>query len=129
MRSNLGSLSLGNLMEMLHNAITKAAHELERIVEVNSSEGVSEVEELRDHIEGRLKNETEPDTKYDKETLKIIDLFLTDKYVLEFIKEDSEEWIDFINAIKGAGGSAGMGRKDREKLENAVEKLETILRS
>jgi hypothetical protein len=123
----LGSLSVGSLLNMLHQAIAKVSHEIDRITGINEGVSTKEVEQLREHIEQRLgKGE---DEQYNKEMLKVIDLFLTDKYVLDFIKEDSEEWLDFINAIKAStDGKGGENRAESKKLYNSITQLEKILR-
>lgn len=125
MRENLGTLSVGKLLDMLHQAISNAVHEIDRIVGINEKVGTREIEDLREHIEQRIK--AGEDTKYNEEMVNIIDLFLTDKYVLEFIKEDSNEWLDFIAAIKKSAGEGG-NSPESKKLYNSVVQLENMLR-
>ncbi len=129
-KENLSTLSIGSLLDMLHSAITKAAHELERMTKINQGVSTKDVEELREHIEARLEKET--DKRYDEQTLKVLDLFLTDKYVIEFIKENSEEWLDFIGAMRNSIHKSGPGEAseaDSRRLLNSINKIEMILRN
>ena len=127
MTGNLSRFSISKLVDMLHEAISKVAMDLDKIVENNNEVSLSEIESLREHIEERLKkgeNVNENET-----ILKLIDLFLTDKYVLEFIKGDSNEWLSFITTIKEAMEKGQLNTiEGRNDVAATVRELEAILR-
>jgi hypothetical protein len=128
MLENLGKLSINKLVNMLHEAISRVVRDLDKIVEENKALNMTEINTLREHIEERL-NKGE-DVKENEELIKLIDLFLTDKYVLEFIRGDSEEWLSFVTAIREAVES-GKIRTDStagKDVVGTIKELETILR-
>ena len=127
MSINFSQFSLSKLVGMLHDAISTVSRDLDQIVEGNKEFSLSDVETLREHIEERLKRGE--DVKENKQIIKLIDLFLTDKYVLEFIKGDSEEWLSFINAITEAIDKGQMKTKEgREEVYATIKELEAMLR-
>ena len=129
MADHLSSISIGNLLNRLHESIVRFVHNVEEIVHDNNSIKLGEIEQLREHIEERIKKGE--DVADNERTLKIIELFLTDKYVMEFIKEDADEWLDFINTIEHhlSSRKAAEGEKeDINEISRNIAKLQEILR-
>lgn len=97
MLGDLKNMSLGALFGKLHSAITSFTKDLDTFIEKNKSISMSDIKELRDHIQKRLEsNEEVEDNKKLKE---LLNLFATDKAVLEVIREDAEQWIELLDAI------------------------------
>jgi ElaB/YqjD/DUF883 family membrane-anchored ribosome-binding protein len=128
MLEGLSKLSINKLVNMLREAISRVVNDLDKIVEENKSLSMTEINTLREHIEERL-NRGE-NVKENEELIKLIDLFLTDKYVLEFIKGDSEEWLSFITAIRESveAGKLKPGSEDGKDVMGTIKELESILR-
>ncbi len=130
MADHLSSISLGNLLNRLHESIVRFVHNVEEIVHENNNIKLAEIEQLREHIEERIKKGE--DVADNERTLKIIELFLTDKYVMEFIKEDAGEWLDFINTLEHhlseKKAVSGEDKESIDEISKNIVKLQEILR-
>ncbi|MGC8710635.1 MAG: hypothetical protein ACP5RF_03450 [Candidatus Micrarchaeia archaeon] len=97
MLNNFKDMSLGALFGKLHGAMSSFTKDINGFIEKNKSISMGDIKELREHIQKRLENNEEVEDNM--KLRELLNLFATDKAVLEVIKEDSEEWIEMLDAI------------------------------
>ncbi len=119
-------LSLGDLISRLHSAILDFVNTIDETLRQNGELGMSDIRSLRDHIRVRLqKNE---DIEDNKKLLKVLDLFATNKAVMELVREDAEEWLMFLDDIeKGLSQKAQSGALTKDELED-MERMRSLTR-
>ena len=128
---SLKSLSMGELIERLHNSIRSFAGSIGRVNEMNSQISASDISELRNHIKDRIaKGE---DVEHNEKLLKLVDLFSTNKSVMELVKSDADEWVEFLEAIRGSldHATAGATRAEASEIEEirkSIERLKLTIR-
>lgn len=92
------SLTLDGLLERLHAALKGFAKDMDEVIGENESVSSDDLSELREHIRQRLdRNEEITDNE---KLLKLLNLFATDREVLEIVREDAEEWIALLESIE-----------------------------
>ena len=105
MREELEKISLGKLFSILTESMTKMVDGLRGLVSSNNRVEDREIRELREHIKERLdKGEEQVDNQ---KILKLLNLFSENKEVIEFIKEETEEWLELVEAIEKHVESGG----------------------
>ncbi len=115
------NLRLGELIAKLHTSITEFSKNTSKMVELNESMHTEKINELRDAITKRLsKNEN---IEENQALLKTLDLFLTDKAFIRLIKEDSEEWLSFLDAIE-----EGLVKVDHNLTGEDKQEIDSVLR-
>lgn len=121
MLESLKSFTLNELFDRLHRSIKAFVGSMSKINEMNSTISENDIAQLREHIKQRLtKNE---DTDDNGKMLKLIDLFSTDKAVMELIKSDAEEWVEFLDAMKENLDKTSEGATKTELIEiNKIKK-------
>jgi len=124
--SDLANLTLDGLLGKLHSALANFASDVEDMIEENKAISIDDIRNLRHTIQQRLdRNEEITDNQ---KLLTMLDLFTTDKAVLEIIREDAEEWIalleDIENNIKGGAAAAGDDLTPEE--EDEIEKISKL---
>ncbi|MDE1873602.1 MAG: hypothetical protein KGI04_00575 [Candidatus Micrarchaeota archaeon] len=108
-------LSLGTLLEKLHGSLKTFANQVEGVVEQNKSMSLEEIGELREHVQRRLSSNEEVEDN--KKILNLLELFSTDKAVLEVIRKNSGEWLRLLDAIEGNLVAKGGSLTEEEKAE------------
>ncbi|MDE1868348.1 MAG: hypothetical protein KGH60_00040 [Candidatus Micrarchaeota archaeon] len=98
MLDGIKNKGLNDLIMRLHSAIRTFVKDIDEVVAHNQNAKLDEINELRDHINERLKAQEDiPDR--DK-ILELLDLLVEDKAVLELVREDAEEWVRLLDAIE-----------------------------
>ncbi|MCL4389261.1 MAG: hypothetical protein M1528_00845 [Candidatus Marsarchaeota archaeon] len=130
---DIKGMSLGQLLNRLHEAIVDFIETLDNTIESNRKVNTNEIRELRGHILERLqKNE---DVSDNKKLIEVLDLFSTESVIMELIREDSEEWLDFIETIeermRERGESSELAHEelaDIERIKELTAQIKAILR-
>lgn len=133
MFDDLKHLSLGELFSRLHRAIVDFVDTLDETIEDNRQVGAGDIRELRQHISERLgKNEEIDDNK---KLLKVLDLFANNSAIMELVREDADDWLDFIEAIEKQiqeKGDAGKLTKeelaDIDKIKEMTSQIKAMIR-
>ena len=112
-------LSLGELFSKLHDSIVSFVKELGETIEANRSISQADIQTLRNFI--RDKMERKEDTVENEKLLKLLNLFATEKVVLEILKDDADEWLEFLQAIREYVDEGKIELSDRERKE--IDKL------
>jgi regulator of replication initiation timing len=122
-------MTLDSLIGKLHSMLTTFAGDIEDMIEENEEVTVDDIRELRQKIQERLdKNEEITDNQ---KLLTMLDLFATDKAVLEIIREDADEWIALLESIEDniKGSSGGEITPEEEKEIKEIGKLTTEIKT
>jgi hypothetical protein len=106
--------------------MTRMVEGLKGLVKRNEIVDDNTVRELREHIKNRLAIGEE---KVDNQNiLKLLDLFSENKEVIEFIKEEAEEWLDLVEAIEKhiESGDKVLSEKEQEEVKELKELTDKI---
>lgn len=114
-RDSVKGMSLGELVSRLHSTIKQFIGDLDIMVAKNSEVSNDEIHELRARITERLREGK--DTVENERLLKLLNLLLTDKTVIELMREDTDEWMDFLEAISKHIDSGAYKATENEKRE------------
>jgi hypothetical protein len=126
MREELSKISLSRLFSILTDSMTRMVEGLKGLVKRNEIVDDNTVRELREHIKNRLAVGEE---KVDNQNiLKLLDLFSENKEVIEFIKEEAEEWLDLVEAIEKhiESGDKVLSEKEQEEVRELKELTDKI---
>jgi hypothetical protein len=126
MREELSKISLSRLFSILTDSMTRMVEGLKGLVKRNEIVDDSTVRELREHIKNRLAIGEE---RVDNQNiLKLLDLFSENKEVIEFIKEEAEEWLDLVEAIEKhiESGDRTLSEKEQEEVRELKELTDKI---
>jgi hypothetical protein len=124
----LSGLSINELLSKLHDAIKEFAETIDSLIEHNKSVNYKEINELRNMIKSRIKNgeNIEDNTKI----LKILELFSANKSVMELVREDVDEWIEFIDTIEEGIKNSKINLKSQDELEfKKIQKMNEELKA
>ena len=115
------SMSLGELISKLHGAIRQFISDLDVVISRNKEASSDEIYDLRARITERLK--AGKDTVENERLLKLLNLLLTDKTVIELMRDDAEEWMEFLDAISKhiENGSYRATEEEKKELSNIRE--------
>ncbi|MCL4383075.1 MAG: hypothetical protein M1168_00785 [Candidatus Marsarchaeota archaeon] len=125
-------LSLNELILRLHKLITEFTETLDTLIDHNKTINYKEINELRTLIKTRIRRGE--DIEDNKKLLNLLELFSSNKSILELIREDVDEWIDFIEAIDKLVNDKKLNAnkeeiEDIEKIKQLNLNLKTILRA
>jgi len=125
-------LSLNELILRLHKLITEFTETLDTLIDHNKTINYKEINELRTLIKTRIRRGE--DIEDNKKLLNLLELFSSNKSILELIREDVDEWIDFIEAIDKLVNDKKLilnkeEIEDIEKIKQLNLNLKTILRA
>ena len=126
MREELSKISLSRLFSILTDSMTRMVEGLRGLVKRNEIIDDSTVRELREHIKSRLAvGEERADNQ---NILKLLDLFSENKEVIEFIKEEAEEWLELVEAIEKhiESGDRTLSEKEQEEVRELKELTDKI---
>lgn len=98
MADGFKGLSLDGLLGKLREALQGFARDMEEVIGENKSVSTDDLRELREHIQQRLDRKEE--ITDNKKLLETLNLFATDKAVLEIIREDADEWVALLEDIE-----------------------------
>lgn len=125
-------LTLDQMVGKLHNAIVQFAKDMKDVVEENKALSFGDIQELRLNIQQRLNRNEE--LKDNQRLLKMLDLFATDKAVLDIIREDADGWVELLEAIEDniksrAGGNLTADEKaEIKKIGELTTEIKELLR-
>ncbi|MGB9732838.1 MAG: hypothetical protein ACPLYE_03035 [Candidatus Micrarchaeales archaeon] len=128
----LKPLTLGSLFAKLRDSLVQLTRDLDRYI--NNAEKIMSIEEinkLRDHIQEKLnRNEEIEDNKKLKE---LLDLFVNDREVINFIRKDAASWIAMLDSIidnlsKRKEPLSEEERMELEELVGMANQIKNLLR-
>ncbi len=126
MREELSKISLSRLFSILTESMARMVDGLKGLVNRNESVDDRTIVELREHIKNRLSvGEERADNQ---NILKLLDLFSDNKEVIEFIKEEAEEWLELVEAIEKhiESGDRALSEKEQEEVMELKELMDKI---
>jgi DNA-directed RNA polymerase beta' subunit len=112
-------LSLSNLFGSLHEAMLNFVKSLDSLIAENKAITLDDIKTLRGYIKEKLAGNEQIDDK--QKLLRMLDLFSTDRAVIELMKEEAEEWVEMLEAIEG-----NISNQDKELTEQEKEEVEKI---
>ncbi|MGC8652293.1 MAG: hypothetical protein ACP5UH_03530 [Candidatus Micrarchaeia archaeon] len=115
LEDGLKSRSISTLIGQLHAAILSVTKAARGITKKNDALSIHDIRELRDHITKRL--EAKEDIGDNEKLLMLLNLFATDKEVLELVRDETEEWARLLQAIEESLIKKQEGLTKEEKLE------------
>lgn len=121
----LKKLSLNELIAALQDQIVSFSRGIDRLIDKNSEFNTTEIDQLRDHIKSRL--EAGEERAENERLLKLVNLFSDDKKALSLIREDVDEWLEFLDAVDDHIGGDSKS-VDTEQLRKDLTKLRMELR-
>ena len=121
----LKKLSLNELIAALQDQIVSFSRGIDRLIDKNSEFNTTEIDQLRDHIKNRL--EAGEERAENERLLKLVNLFSDDKKALSLIREDVDEWLEFLDAVDDHIGGDSKA-VDTEQLRKDLTKLRMELR-
>lgn len=125
----LRKLSLNELISVLQDQIVSFSRGIDRLIDKNDEFDTTEIDRLRDHIKARI--ETGKERAENERLLKLVNLFSDDKKALGLIREDVDEWLEFLDVLDKhiSGSSKSLQnerlRKDLTKLRAELRREET----
>lgn len=125
---NMKNLSLGTLIEKLHDAMASMAKNMGTMLDVNRRiVGEDDVKRLRKHILQKL--EQRDDVVDNEKLLKMLELFASDDRIITIMRKDVEEWVKLLEQVSTHMAHGG-NITDKEKDElYRINKLATEIKS
>ena len=123
--------TLSNLFGSLHEAMLSFVKSLDSLISENKDLTLDDIKMLREHIKERLKGDEEITDK--QKLLKLLDLFSTDRAVVELMKDEAEEWLEMLEAIEGNianqdGEMTAQEKEEIEKIHKLTVEIKAVLR-
>ncbi len=114
------SLTVSALIGKLHSAILSVTKATKEITEKNDELSVYDIRELRDHITNRLKSKE--NIEDNEKLLLLLNMFATNKEVLELIRDETEDWARLLQAIEESliRKQEGLTPEERSELEGII---------
>jgi transcriptional regulator of heat shock response len=128
MANDVKELSLDGLFSKLHGLMVNLVRDIDSVLEDNMEISMDSVRELRSHITTKLNRNEEIEDN--KKLLKLLNLFSEDRAVLEIIKEDSDEWVELLEAIEESINERGPNlTKSEQKEIKEINRLTSEIKS
>ncbi|MEM3841129.1 MAG: hypothetical protein QXN59_00315 [Candidatus Micrarchaeaceae archaeon] len=127
MSEMLSKLKVGELFQKLRLGLEDLVKESKGMSDANSGISSSEIGRLRGHIVKRISRRE--DVKENQEILKILDLLSDDKIFIDVIKEESAEWLEFLDSIEKSVknlDSSIATAKEKDEVDRIVGKIERV---
>ena len=127
MAEMLSKLRLGELFQKLKAGLEYLVKESKNMSEANRSVAMSDVGAIRNHIMKKI-NRRE-DVKENQEILKVLELFSDDRIFIDVIREESEEWLKFLDSIeKSVKGldSADATPQEKKEVNDIIKRIESV---
>jgi transcriptional regulator of heat shock response len=132
LNTELKLMSLKELFSKLQNDVKAFLSDTRNALERNNEVGFDDIKRVREHITERLNNgESVEDNE---EILKVLNLFTMDKAFLQITSEETEGWVEFLNAIEermnglDKYATTKEERRDLEEINDAIAKAKSLLR-
>ena len=132
MATDLRLFSLKDLFTKLHDDITAFIVDAKNALDRNSTVSFDEIKRVREHIVQKLNNGE--DVEDNEALLKVLNLFTMDKAFLGIVSEESESWLDFLDAIEKSikdfdkYASTEEERRDLKEIDDAISRARGLLR-
>jgi hypothetical protein len=125
------NVTLSNLFGSLHEAMLNFVKSLDSLIAENKDLTLEDIKTLREHIKERLQGSEEITDK--QKLLKLLDLFSTDRAVVELMKEEAEEWLEMLEAIEDniashGGEETAQEKEELEKIHRLTSEIKAVLR-
>ena len=119
--NDMRSLSLGELLSRLHSAVRQFVSDLDAVIERNMRVSTDDIRSLRAGVTERLR--AGKDEVENRKLLEVLDLLSMDKTVIGLMKDDAEEWLEFIDAVEShiASGEYRASGEEKEELARMRE--------
>ncbi len=119
--NDMRSLSLGELLSKLHSAVRQFVSDLDAVIERNMRVSTDDIRSLRAGVTERLR--AGKDEVENRKLLEVLDLLSMDKTVIGLMKDDAEEWLEFIDAVEShiASGEYRASGEEKEELARMRE--------
>ncbi len=121
--------SIGGLFSRLHRGLLALSAEASKLTSMNSSVNAHEVREAREEIVKKLsENQGFEETRT---LLKVLDLFSKDSAFIELVRDESKEWLEFLDTIEKSLNIMleDLEGDDREIAERAITAVEAARKS
>ena len=129
--ASLTNLSINELLGRLRSAILSFTESVDKVIEGNKRITASDITTLRKHVKDRLAKGESP--AENAKILELLELFTTDKIVLELVREDAEEWLEFLDEIehyiKSKGGNAPEVKDEIKRVKALTAEIRTLIRN
>ncbi len=115
--------SLPQLISKLHAALLELVDVMDGAIMRNKEIKSEEINKLRAHISERLKRNE--DIEDNKKLIQVLDLFKRNSTIIELVKEDAEDWLDFLDTIEErlkGGHDAELSAEELKDIER-IKKL------
>lgn len=112
------------LFSKLHRAISELVSDASKMVELNDSVRMDSVRSIRNDIVKKLNGNE--NIEENRTLVKILDLFITDKSFIRMIKDDSKEWLEFLDVIEKNLNKIGndLDGEDRKEIANITKAID-----
>ena len=115
-------ITLSDLFEKLHNALTSFAADIEELVETDKRvASEQEIVDLRERIKEKLKKKEDLEDR--TKVINLLNLLISNEKVLELIKDDAEEWIALLDAIEANVSSKAVNTEQEKKEIEEIKAL------
>ncbi|MGC8572221.1 MAG: hypothetical protein ACP5RI_01640 [Candidatus Micrarchaeia archaeon] len=98
MLDGIKNTTLGKLISSLHKSILSTIKSTKTLSEMNDKITNEEIVKLRENVKAKL--DRGEDIEDNKSLIELLNLFSTNKKVIEYLKYESEDWIDLLKAIE-----------------------------
>ncbi len=127
MAEMLSKLKLGELLQKLKIGLEDLVKESRNMSEVNRGVAMSDIGAIRNHIVKKISRKE--DVKENQEILKVLDLFSDDRIFIDVIREESEEWLKFLDSIeKSVKGldNATATPQEKKEVNDIIKRIESV---
>lgn len=127
MAEMLSKLKLGELFQKLKIGLEDLVKESKNMSETNRSVAMSDIGAIRNHIVKKIGRKE--DVKENQEILKVLDLFSDDRIFIDVIREESEEWLKFLDSIeKSVKGldDASATPQEKKEVNDIIKRIESV---
>ena len=127
MAEMLSKLKLGELFQKLKIGLEDLVKESRNMSEVNRGVAMSDIGAIRNHIVKKISRKE--DVKENQEILKVLDLFSDDRIFIDVIREESEEWLKFLDSIeKSVKGldDASATPQEKKEVNDIIKRIESV---
>ncbi len=124
MIDEIKNTTIVELFSKLHRAISELISDASKMVELNDSVKMDSVRNIRNDIVKKLNGNE--NIEENKTLVKILDLFITDKSFIRMIRDDSKEWLEFLDVIERNMNKIGndLSGEDRKEIANITKAID-----
>ena len=123
----LSKLKIGELFQKLKIGLEDLVRESGNMSNANNSVSLSDISKIRNHITKKISKKE--DTWENQELMKVLDLFSDDKVFMEVIKEESAEWLKFLESLEKSVkdlDTSSATKKEKKEVDDILEKIESV---